>query len=219
VIDSDRLNPPAIPFRRYVEFERTPEGNTMNRLLAALTVGLLTTSAALADIPPPPPPKGKKYVSVNNEVVLGKDVSGFVFVQQVGTGPGRPKFAYEKLELTPGKATAMPAGGRYTYVSLIAVPEDAAKGFKTDAELFEALGANTVPDSVKGNSVKWTHTITAIGKGGVKTKVEGEGYVPTDKPGKKGRPSGLAGAWVAGVAAFAAFLLGGMWLAGRGRRK
>ncbi len=205
----------------------------MKRLLAILTVGLIA-GTAVADLAPPPPPKGKKYVSVDNEVVLGKDVTGYVFVQQVSTGPGRPKFTHEKLELTAGKAKAMPAGGRRTYITLFAVPQDVAKEFKTDAELFEALGANkvksalrlglpgtaTVSDTVKGESVKWTHTLTAIDKDGIKAKVEGEGYEPpAEKPGKKEKPPAYTGTWVAGLAAFAGLTLGGLWLAGRGRRR
>lgn len=224
----------------------------MNRLLALLTVGALALPA-LADIPPPPPPKGKKYVSVSAEVVLAKGVTGYTFVQQVGTGPGRPMFTHEKLELTAGKAKAMPAGGRRTYVSLYAVPQDVAKEFKTDAELFEALGANkakgafrlgfpgtaTVSDTIKGDSVKWTYTITAIdAKTGIKTKVEGEGYEEPKGGAKKDgakkdspedesedeedAPTATAprgGTWIAGLAAFAALTLGGLWIAGRGRRK
>lgn len=204
----------------------------MKTFLPALVAALLVASAATADVPPPPPPKGKKYVSVSNEVVLAKDVTGYVFVQQVGTGPGAPKFTHEKLDLTPGKARAVPAGGRYTYYTLFAVPQDVAKGFKTDAELFDALkenkvkgalhlgfgGTATVPDTVKGDSVKWTTTITAIDpKTGIKTKVEGEGYEEPKAPGA--RPPAPAGVFVAGGAAAVALLLGGLWLAGRGRRK
>lgn len=219
----------------------------MNRLLAALTVGLIA-GVAVADIPPPPPPKGKKYVSVNNEVVLAKDVSGYVFVKQVTSIPARPKPTYSKLELTADKATAIPEPARRTYVTLFAVPADAAREFKTDDELFDALGAKkvkgvhgisfnssaTVSDKVKGDSVKWTTTVTAIDDKGIKTKVEGEGYEP---PADKPKPGGgkppeeeeeapvasahtpRGGVWVAGLATFAALTLGGFWLAGRARRK
>jgi hypothetical protein len=223
----------------------------MNRLLALLTVAVFA-GVAVADIPPPPPPKGKKYVSVSAEVVLGKDVSGYVFVQQVGTGLPRTNYSYEKLELTPGKAKAMAASGRRVFVSLFAVPQDVVKEFSTDADLFAALGADkvksvrrlslpgtaTVSDTVKGDSVKWTYTVTAIDKDGIKSKVEGEGYEPppekkpkaTDKPAKNDSPEDATeetaptanvrgGVWVSGLAAFAAITLGGLWLAGRSRRK
>lgn len=212
----------------------------MNRLLA-LAAALLVAGHALADIPPPPPPKGKKYVSVSNEVVLGKDVTGYVFVQRVGTGPGRPTFTYEKVELTPGKAATVPTPGRRGSVALIAVPQDAAKEFKTDAELFDALkerkvkgthdlgfpGSATVPDSIKGDTVKWTHTVTAIDpKGGFKATVEGEGRPAAkgEAPGKPEEEDGAearaprGGTWVAGLAAALAAALGGLWAVGRARR-
>ena len=74
-----------------------------------------------------------------------------------------------------------------------------------------------VPDAVKGDTVKWTHTITAIdAKSGIKETVEGEGY-PPEKP-QRGSAA-PAGTWAAGAAAFAAIMLGGLWLANRARRK
>jgi hypothetical protein len=225
----------------------------MNRLLALLTVAVFA-GVAVADIPPPPPPKGKKYVSVSTEVVLGKDVTGYVFVQarQGFSGPGMLVSEYGRLELSATKPTALASGGRRISVGLFAVPQDAAKAFKTDAELFDALKARkvkgahaiafddtvTVAESVKGNSVKWTYTITAIDKDGIKSKVEGEGYEPppekkskpADKPEENDSPEDATedaaptaaprgGVWVAGLAAFAAITLGGLWLAGRSRRK
>jgi hypothetical protein len=205
----------------------------MNKFLAAAVVVLLVANAALADGLPPPPPKGKKYVSVTNEVVLDKDVSGYVFVRQVVTGFGAPSYTHTKVELTPGKAAAVADGGRRASVSLLAVPQDAAKEFKTDAELFDALKANkvkgvhrivipgtaTVSDTVKAASVKWTHTITAVDEKGAKTKVEGEGYEPTGPKTKDRPPLAQAGTMVAGVALALALAFGGLWLTGRSRRK
>lgn len=219
----------------------------MRKILALLMLGAFA-AVAVADIPPPPPPKGKKYIAVSNEVVLGKDVSGYVFVQQVGMGFGDTRFSYEKLELTAAKAKAMAAGGRRTFVNLYAVPQDTAKEFATDAELFDAIGKNkakgahrldfqstaTVSDTIKGESVKWTYTITGIdAKTGIKTNVEGEGYEEPKKNKKGGKdspededdsdaPAAAAprgGMWIAGLAAFGALMLGGFWVAGRGRRK
>lgn len=222
----------------------------MNRLMALLTVAVFA-GIAVADIPPPPPPKGKKYVSVSSEVLLAKDVTGYVFVKQTGSGPGRPMFSYEKLDLSADKAKTVSTGGRRTYASVIAVPQDAAKEFKVDADLFAALEGNkvkgahrvgvssmaTVSDTIKGDSVKWTYTITAIDPKGIKTKVEGEGYEPppekkanpADKPEENDSPeeasddvptaNARGGVWIAGIAAFAAITLGGLWLVGRARRK
>ena len=205
----------------------------MKKFFPALLAGLLLASAATADIAPPPPPKGKKYAAVNNEVVLDKGVSGYVFVQQTSTGPGRPQFTFEKIELAPGKAKALPAGGRRSSVSLYAVPEKVAKEYKTDDKLFDALKANkvkgahrlgftstaTVPDKIKGDSVRWTTTVTEIdARSGFKTKVEGEGYEPKASP-KRERPGAPPGTLAAGIAATLGVLLGGFWLAGRARRK
>lgn len=219
----------------------------MRRVLSVLVLAAFA-SVAVADIPPPPPPKGKKYVSVSNEVVLDKDVSGYVFVKQVTSFPGMPEPSFAKLELTATKPTAIPEGGRRTFVTLFAVPEDVAKAFKTEADLFAALktgklkGAQkigfsstaTVSDKVKGDSVKWTTTITAIDDKGIKKKVEGEGFEepkPKPKDGKKDSPDDeddtpvataqapRGGVLVAGIAATLAVMLGGFWLAGRSRRK
>lgn len=201
-------------------------------LRSAFALGLMLASAgvALADIPPPPPPKGYKYIAVENELVVAKDVSGYVFVQQVTNYRPRAENTFTKIEVKDGKALAVPPGGRRVYVQLFAVPADVAKGYAKDEELFEALekkrakgahsfgftGTATVPDSIKGEKVKWTTTITAIGEKGIEKKVEGEGYGMEPK-GK--RPQAQAGPVVAGVLAALALALGGAWLVGRTRRK
>jgi hypothetical protein len=223
----------------------------MKPFLALLAVGLFG-AGAVADGLPPPAPKGRKYVTVSHEVVLGKGVTGYVFVERVGGGFGPRAGAgtYKKLELSAEKARPMAAGGRRSPVSLLAVPQGATKEFKTDAELFDALKANKlkgvasvgfrntalVPDTVKGDSVKWTHTITAIDDKGVKAKVEGEGAEQPKGRGRKDSPAAgedspddvpaapvaaapRGGVWVAGLSAALGVMLGGFWLAGRARRK
>lgn len=232
----------------------------MCRLLAAALVAVMA-GVAVADIPPPPPPKGKKYVNVASEVKLAKDVTGYVFVSERSNTPGRPVFSYKKLELSPDKTVAISDGGRRAFDSLVAIPQDAAKEFKTDAELFAAVegnklkgthrlrlsGSATVPDTIKGDTVKWTYTVSAIDDKGIKATVEGEGYEPpkpkkgdAKEPPKEdddssdlppelyrcGTEPDLAspltargGPVVAGVAAGAALTFGGLWLVGRGRRK
>jgi len=223
----------------------------MRRVLSILVLAAFA-GVAVADIPPPPPPKGKKYVLVSNEVALGKDVTGYVFVKQVTSFPGMPEPSYAKLELKADKPTAIPEGGRRTFVTLFAVPEDVAKAFKTDADMFAAIGTGklkgaqkigfnstaTVSDKVKGDSVKWTTTITGIDAKGIKTKVEGDGHEePKTKPkdGKNNSPNDeddsqtdapvattqtpRGGVLIAGIAATLAVMLGGFWLAGRTRRK
>jgi hypothetical protein len=206
----------------------------MTRFVAVLFAVAGLASAARADIPPPPPPMGKKYVSVSNEVVLGKDVTGYVFVVQSSFGPGRPIITHCKLELPVGKAVEIYVGGKHGS-ALYAIPEAVAKEFKTDQELYGALelgkvpgvhsigfsGTTTVSRSVLGKSVKWTTTITGIDANGIKTKVEGKGAEPPNKPGKDSptavqTPHGVP--CVGSIAAFAALTLGGFWLAGRTRR-
>jgi hypothetical protein len=207
----------------------------MNRTGPALVVVLLLANAAAADIPPPPPPQGKKYVDVSSEVVLGKGVTGYVFVEHVGQGPGRPMFFYHRVELSEKQSLTLP-GGRRSYATLYAVPEAAAKEFKTDKDLFDALDANkvkgtftigfvgsaTVSKKVKGDSVKWTYTITGIdAKDGITTKVEGDGYdEKPDRPSEK-NPLAMTGpaSCAAGVIAVVGLMFGGMWLVGRARRK
>lgn len=201
----------------------------MRRLLSVVFLAAFA-GVAVADIPPPPPPKGKKYVAVSNEVAVAKDVSGYVFVKQVNTFPGGRKPAYSKVDLKSDKATAIPEPARRTYVVLFAVPQDAAKEFKSDEELFDALGAKkikgvssigfsstaTVSDTIKADTVKWTTTITAIDDKGIKKKVEGEGYEEpkkaptTTKDGPDDEDEAPSDAPVTTVQA----PRGGVWMAG-----
>jgi hypothetical protein len=208
----------------------------MDRLLFPLLAALLVATAATADVPPPPPPKGQKYVTVDSAILLGKGVTGYVFVKQDARGPGRPQFDYSRVELGEKEPVTLP-GGRRAYATLFAVPEEAAKAFKTDKELFDALaadevkgthrlgfvGAAAVSDKVKGDAVKWTYAVTGIdAKGGFEVKTEGDGYeAKPEKPAGEKKPPAAepASLWVAGVAAFAAVPLGGVWFAGRARRK
>lgn len=205
----------------------------MTRFLAALVMAAVAASVATADLAPPPPPKGKKYVNVTNEVQLGKDVSGWVFVAQTSTGPGRPAVTTSKLDLSEKKATAVVSGGRRNFGTLFAVPEAAAKEYKTDKELLDAVTGNkvkgvqsirfdgtaTVDEKVKGDSVTWTYTITGIDDKGIKTDVAGDGVEKKEekKDEKKDKPLALdgSGVWVGGIAAALAVTLGGLWLVRR----
>lgn len=208
----------------------------MPRFLAALLAASAVTSFALADIAPPPPPKGKKYVNVTSEVKLGKDVKGYVFVLHQVTGPGAPKTATSKVELSSEKATTVIAGGRRNYAQLFAVPEDKAKEFKTDKDLFDAVtsqkvkgvqllqfgGTATLSDTVKGDDVTWTYTITGIDEKGIKTDVTGDGS-DEDPRAKRAEPKKRLALFeepsylIGGVAAAVAVTLGGLWLVRRKR--
>jgi len=200
------------------------------RPFAALAVVAIVAGFAAAD-GLVPPPKGKKFVSASYEVLLGKDVKGYVFVTAATTGgrPGSQRTTYGKVELDEKKAAAMPSpSGRFGTTTLIAVPEDAAKEYKTDQELFDALKdkkvkgvqsvrmlkQETVDEKVKGDKVTWTHTVTGIDDKGIKTTVSGDGY---EEPKKEEKKLALAepGYLVGGLAAALAVTFGGLWLVRR----
>ena len=206
----------------------------MPRPLAALLLAALVAPFAAADVPPPPPPKGKKYVDVSCEVLAAKDLKpGWVMVQKVVTGGlGGTATTFARVDLDDAKPLAVPAAaGKFGHVTLLAVPDDAAKDFKTEKELFDALKAGkvkgakelyfprtgTVDEKVKENKVRWTYTVTGVGKDGIEAKASGEGYEVPDKPGDKpAKPVGFEpGYVVGGLAAAAAVCLGGLWLARR----
>ncbi len=202
----------------------------MTRSLAAVVLAAVAASVATADIPPPPPPKGKKYVNVTHEVKVGKDVKGYVFVAQTTTGPGRPTTTSRKVELGE-KAVTVVTGGRRNYGVLYAVPEAAAKEYKSDKELYDAVagkkvkgvheltfsGTDTLSDTVKGDGVTWTHTITGIDEKGIKTDVKGDGVekAEPEKKGEKKEAFAAPGYLIGGAAAAVAVALGGLWLVRR----
>jgi hypothetical protein len=159
------------------------------RLVAACVVLGIAAGHTAADIPPPPPPKGKKYVGVDNSVILSKDVKGYVFILEEGQGPGAPRYTYRSITLSD-KPTGVPSGGRYRYVSIAAIPEDEAKKYPIEKDLTEALGKRSLKGvhrlSVGGgdladvtdkrDAIPWTFTITAIDpKKGMTVKKERDG--------------------------------------------
>lgn len=202
------------------------------RLFGVPMAVAMVAGMAWADLPIPPLEKDEKEVSVTSEVLLGKDVTGYVFVQKVGQGPGAPQYSYEKVELSQKTPKAMANNGRYTYVSLVAVPEDAAKEFKTDKDLFAALEARRVKGvhevslgggtvrvkkaAVKENALTETYTITAIdAKEGIKTSKNGG--LPDEPKKDEKKPLALSepGTFVGGFAAALSITLGGLWLVRR----
>ena len=200
------------------------------RYLATLAVLATLGGFALADIAPPPPPKGKKYVNVVSEVKLGKDakVSGYVFLlEQVLYRPA-PDATATKVELSADKATAANAGGRRSYAVLYAVPDDGAKEYKAEKDLLAAVkgkkvkgahtlafaGTATVNDTVKGESVTWTYTVTGVDEKGIKTDVKGDG-AEEEKKGEPKKPLALLdqpGYLIGGLAVAVGVTFGGLWL-------
>lgn len=118
------------------------------RKRASLLVLLVGCTFAIADIPAPPPEHGTKYVEIHNSVVLDPSVTGLVFLVETGRGPGPPKKTYSPVSLSE-RPIEMPVGGKYTYVTLVAIPEAEAKKFKTDADLHSALEKGEVSGSSK----------------------------------------------------------------------
>lgn len=214
----------------------------MRTLLGLL---LMLPPLALANVPPAPlPPRDKKFVEVKSEVLLGKDVTGYVFVFHEKSNPrSEPgdRFSRAKLSATTPYSIA-PTGGRGS--QLVAVPEDVAKAYTTDDELFAALrdnklkgthtlgtggGGSTLVDetATTEKAVTWTYTITVVDpKKGIKWNIKGIGTEGSPNAEEKlpakqkdGSTRSEPGAWVSGGAATLALVLGGLWLSGRSRRK
>ena len=206
----------------------------MSRLLTIFTLVIGFVAEAWADIAPSPPPPGQKYVAVDNQVRLGKEFDDYVFVVAHGVGPGPPRYDYKKIALSTKSSTSMPAGGRYQYIALLAVPKASADqvhsggprvaGAPAPIDISKIDGlrrmgfADTAIVDIKhpGNSVTRTHTITGFDKdGGIQTTVERE---PADVEGEKKSRSraevrpGATSTAVAGIALALSFAFGGIWL-------
>jgi hypothetical protein len=203
------------------------------RVLLAL---LLTAGVLLAN-GPPPPVKGKKWVKVELEVQVDKEVKGYLLYEEGYRldFKGPPVFPFRKFDLDDKKPTPIPSEVTRRYTRLYAVPESVAKGYKTDKELEEAIskkqvkgvhstelaGLTTIDQNSKSESVTRTYTITGIDeKDGIKLEIKGEGHEkPADKKDEK-KPLALAepGSLVGGVAVALAVTFGGLWLIRRRKR-
>lgn len=207
------------------------------RLFGTLAVVVMFAGVATADIPPPPLEKDEKEVGVTKEVKLGKDMTGFVFVERYGARAPRGEQVYGKVKLSEEKAHRV---GLDT--SLFAVREVDAKAFKTDWELIAALENDKlklIPVGIGGgytmrvkkadiddDSLTLTYTITGIDeKGKVTVKREGKhtelftedgAWRPKKKEEPK-KPLAFAepGTLIGGIAVALAVTLGGLWLVRR----
>jgi hypothetical protein len=152
---------------------------------------------AWADIAPSPAPTGRKYIGVYNEVRLGKNLDDYVFFIAHGRGPGPPRYEYTQVTLSTKISTSMPVGGRYQYISLLAVPKASADQIRTDGpggewpNDFKIAGLQrigfgdtaTVDNKYPGGSLTRTYTITGFDKDGkIQTTVERD---PADPDGEK----------------------------------
>lgn len=175
------------------------------RAIWGLVFGLMVTSViaeqAFGDIPPPPPPKGAKYVSVDHEVLIAADLKGFTYIESI-FGFGR-NFEPRVLELNDKKAVKLTSGDRRTSVSIFLVSDDEKKKLKSTEELLKKIANGDygsklpqvyfdqtaiVEDSIKGERVTWSTTITGVSKDNRPTvTVKGPGSDKKIKPTEDGR--------------------------------
>jgi hypothetical protein len=118
---------------------------------------------------------------------------------------------------------------QYGMTTLIAVPDDAAKEYKTDKDLFDALRDKkvkglqsirlmrqvAVDEKVPEKTLTWTYTITGIDDKGIKTEVKGEGYEEPTKKEKKPISFTEPGYLIGGTAVALCVTFGGLWLVRR----
>lgn len=117
----------------------------MTRLAsAALLVGLITATAARADVAPA---KGLKRLPLEHHIATEKDFPDLDF------------FAVSGDQATPLKldaktpATVRAGGGRFRVAELVAVPKDAAKSYPTEKEFRTAVAGGKVPGTVRAKTV------------------------------------------------------------------
>lgn len=203
-------------------------------LVCTLLVGSVSP-LALADVPPPPPPKGKKYVSIDNELLVSKDIKGYIFLESVSGF--RIEGKVQRLAPSDTKPIALSKAPRRASTVVYLVPEAIAKKFKSDNDIVQAIQQNKIDEGVhavyfsetgiidssdKRASVKWTTTITGVGPKGAATKVVGDGAnekFPTayddDTDTYASNPIRDGRVWVAGIAAGLAFVAMGLWFVRR----
>jgi len=202
---------------------------TQERAMKLLAIGLLVamTSVTLvrADLSLPPP-KGKKFVAVKHAVKLDKDITGYVFfTRPLGLRNG----SFEKIELTADKAVTLSGGGKFG-LQLLAVPAAVVKKYATENELLAALTdkmegvasarfdrTGLLPEKDERKELTVEHVITGFdAKKGIQMKEYGDASKAPDKEESASAPAGISGV-IGGLAATAAFVTGGLWLARRRR--
>lgn len=209
----------------------------MNNLLVALTV-LVVAGTAVADIPPP---KGQKRVSAEYKITTDKEIPGYTFYTIVG-GDLIKAITFDPKSPIDLSGSNRLGGARPA--ALVAVPAGAAKKYATEKEFHDALKARKVEGQVSArvslNSfavIKDTDPRTTVLREYTFEKIDPkEGIVlkakdqvapkkgagkeaPEDDSDASVADAPPRGAWVAGAAAALAVTLGGLWIAGRARRK
>ena len=213
-------------------------------LLLALGAGLLAIPTARGDALPPP---GLKRVPLDHKITTEKEYPDYLFFTSTGgTGP-RSKLA--PVTLDPKHPVTFAGAGRNginRQGALLAVPKGAEKNYDSEEKFHAAIkdrkvegllqtktnldSATAIKDADKRTVVVYEVIVEKVDpKEGIVVKIKRD-EEPKKDGAKKDSPEDddtpaatvsapRGGVWVAGVAAFAAITLGGMWLAGRTRRK
>lgn len=214
----------------------------MNRLLAAMVLGLFLVGVVRADIPPP---KGLKRVTVDHKIVTDKEYPDYVFFTLIGGGKTGGTLTAVKLDpKTPVVITGAGRGGIGRLGSFIGVPKDAATKYDTEKDFHAAIKEGKVEGLVKAKKnfdaftvVKDTDTRKLIvmeysldkidAKDGIVLTAKTEETPKKDPPPEESdipTDDGIAtaytprgGVWVAGLAGSAALVFGGLWVVRRNR--
>lgn len=210
----------------------------MQRMLAALSIGVLAVGIAQADIGPP---KGFKRVTVDYKIVAEKDYPDYQFFTVIGGGgkkapKGKGVTAVKLDSKTPVVITGAGRGGVGRLCTLVAVPKDAAKSFDSEADFLEAVRTNQIEGTIrsKNNFAPFTNVKDSDTRKVIVTeysldkidKKQGIVLVPKKESSEESEePVGVTaytprgGMLIAGLAAALGVMLGGLWLSGRGRRR
>jgi hypothetical protein len=192
-----------------------------------MTIGLLAALASVAlvraDIAVPPP-KGKKFVVAKHSIKLDKDISGYLFFTRA---LGLQNGSFEKIELQADKAVTLSGGGKFG-LQLLAVPAAVAKNYATEKDLLAALTDKLegvasarfnrtalIPEKDERKELAVEHIITGFdAKKGIQMKDTSDAPKDPDKEESASGPTGIRGV-ISGLAATAAFAMGGLWLVRR----
>lgn len=211
----------------------------MRRILAAGVVVLCAAAVGRADLIPP----GTRNIAIDHTFETDKDHPDWVFFVVRGSG-GVEKVTLDAKTPAVAKGSAGVGNGPaafkekglslgYRTSALVAIPKDAAKGYKTDADLHAALENGKVKGQVRVDfalpdheNAKATDARKSITRRLKVTKLDPEkGTIAVEAVKEKGKPEEEETSsrgmfpWVAGGLATAAVIaLAGLTLPRRTRR-
>ena len=209
----------------------------MKPVVVVAVATLIVGGAVWADIPPPPPAASFKRVPVEYKIGVTQAFpeSTFFLVNEWGRDT-----TVKEIKLSPKEPLEVNVSGWRT--TLVAVPKEAGKGYATEKELHSALISGKVTGAVElkiGSSsfadIKKEDSRTKIVKESIVEKIDPKKGITLRKAKKDEKETGDApddedtetglgnsrvtfvdiprgGMWVAGLAAFMAVALAGLWL-------